>query len=372
LLVGCGTAVNLATLFRFDAVLWGPIAGLLLLVPPGRILPRLTNPAAWRAVALLALVCAIYPICLAIRWHQLHGDPLHFFHTAQADTARSLSVGRSSRLSTLAYQLYTLIYWPSSSFLILTPLLAGIAYVGLLRSLAVGKHGELAIGYVLFTLWLMYSAYNHTILCQFRYTLILQALLLAYAWPGAHQVLDWFPRSSGRVLWTACGVIGIATYIGVVGVSFVDAGSVARGFRSVSPVQRFPYASRFALDWIRNHVEPGETVLVMPNVTSPYFALSGAVLKGGPTLVRLSTYRREGPLWTRDEFIAIVRDYLSRTTYVLLNTAEKDIALQDGMYHGPLISSPDFQKPFEEHGREFLPEAEFGSLRIYRVGRPLA
>jgi len=368
LLVGCGAAVNLAAMFRFDSVLWGPICGYLLFVPAGGLLPRLRDPAAWRAVAILGVVCAIYPVCIALRWNQLHGDPLYFFHTAQADTAQFFSGGGHPRFSPLVYQAYTLVYWPLTPILILTPLLACLAYLGLFGSLARASHAELAIAAGLFTAWLMYSAFRHNILCQFRYSMILQALLLAYVGTGARQVARWLPRVSPQALWTACGFVGLATYVGIVGASLADLGTISRQVRQLNPVQRHPYTSRQALDWISAHVKAPDTVLVF-KVTSPYLSLEGAPLTLSGILVRQPLYRPEGLMYTKAEFQDLLNEKLQAAGHLLLDVERRDLPFQDGIARDVLNVPADFHESFEREGLWFHPEVQFGPLRIYRINR---
>ena len=373
-LFGAGLAINLATMFRFDAVLWGAIAGYLMLVPRGRILPQLTKQSPWIAVIALGLLCAIYPIFLAVRWEQLYGDPLRVLHTAQLNTQQFFEAGRHPRFTPAIYQTFTLMFWPGSAFLILTPLAAGLAFAGLGYAVVRQKRAELAVAYALFSVWLMYSTYRHTILAQFRYTLVLQALLSAYFWFGIEQVLRRIPSLSLRGIYTSSWIVGLATWIGVVTISFMDAGTITRQFRFLSPVQPAPYASKTALTWIREHVEPGQRVLVTPEVESAYFSLTARDLIKDGRVERLSIYRPDGVLiYTRHELEEVFRRRVINSNYVLIQVKYTSLGLQDGPVKGLLSPPAAAAEPFEQYNVRFNPIAtlaSFGPLRLYQVTAP--
>jgi len=366
-LLGAGLAINLATMFRFDAVLWGVIAGYLLLLAPGRILPEVTKRSGWSSVIILGLLCAVYPILVAVRWQQLYADPLHFFHMAQLNTQQFFEAGRHPRFSPGLYQTFTVVFWPLSSFLILTPIVAGLAFAGLVYAVVRRKRAELSISYALFSVWLMYSAYRHTILAQFRYTLILQALLSAYFWSGIDLVRRRIPSVSPRGVYASCWIVGLATWIGVVAITLMDAGTITRQFQQLSPVQSAPYASRSALLWIREHVAPGERVLVTPEVQSAYFSLNARDLISEGRIERLSIYRPDGILvYTRHEFEEVFRRRVIDSNYVLTQVNAL-LGLQDGRVKGLLSLPAAATEAFEQYNVRFDPTAAFGPLRLYRV-----
>jgi hypothetical protein len=366
-LLGAGLAINLATMFRFDAALWGAIAGFLLLVPSGRILPDFTRRSAWTSVIILGLVCAVYPIFLSVRWYQLYGNPLYVFHTAQVNAQQFFASGRHPRFAPAIYQTFTLVFWPASAFLVLTPLVTGLAFAGLVYAVR-RKHVELSIGYALFSVWLMYSAYRHTIQAQFRYTLILQVLLSAYFWFGVEQVRRRIPSLYPRGLYASCWIVGLATWASIVTITFIDVGIITRQLSDLSPIQPAPYAARTGLNWIREHVKPGERVLVMPDVRSAYLSLTARDLIGDGRIERLSIYRPDGILvYTRHELEEVFRRRVIDTNYVLTQVKYTSIGLQDGIVKGLLSPPAAADEPFERYNVRFTPTATFGPLRLYRV-----
>lgn len=70
--VGAGILVGLATGFRFDGAIWGAILGLVLLIPLGGAVDRVPIRLRVRAFSLLAVLCAIYPVLLLLRWNALY------------------------------------------------------------------------------------------------------------------------------------------------------------------------------------------------------------------------------------------------------------------------------------------------------------
>ena len=369
-LVSCGVAVNLATMFRFDAVLWGAISGYIIFIPEGKFFPNLLNRRIWGAVIALGAICAVFPLLLTIRWHQLYGDMLYFFHTAQVNAGQFFEGGKHHRFSPLLYQAYTLVFWPASSFLILTPLVAATSLIGMLGCMFRGEKAELAVGYILLSVWLMYSAYHHNIFCQFRYSLILQILLSAFFLIGIKQLLRWFHWLSPRIIYVGCCVLGIITYAVIVSATLADEGVFTRQFSAISPVSANPYATRGALKWIRKNTRPGEKVLVAPGGQSPYFTLNVRDLIDAGRVVPMTIYKDDIRVYSIDELVEVFKTMANKSDYVLLGQ-KVEFGLRDGMVRGILSVPSDPAEVFEQFGFRYLPAADFGQVRIYRVERLL-
>ena len=366
-LFSCGVAVNLATMFRFDAILWGAISGYIIFIPEGKFFPRVLNPRAWGSLIALGAICAIFPLLLTIRWHQLYGDILYYFHTVQGSVDQFTEGGKHPRFP-LVYQTYTIVFWPASSFLILTPLVAATSLIGMLGCLFRREQVGLAVGYTLFSVFLMSLAYNHNILCAFRYSLILQILLSAFFLIGVKQLLRWFHWLSPRIIYVGCCVLGIITYAVIVSATLTDAGVVTRQFSAISPVSANPYATRGALKWIRKNTLPGEKVLVTPGGQSPYFSLNVRDLIDAGRVVTMSIYKDSMRVYSIDELVEVFKTMANKSDYVLLNQ-KVEFGLSDGMVRGILSVPPDPTEVFEQFGFRYLPAADFGRVRIYKIER---
>src|SRR5262249_9159934 len=90
-----GLYFTTASSFRFEAGFWAVLAVFLILLP---LEPTLTARLEWRRVKSAALFCVVastYPIVLAVRWWQVHGDPLYFLHETAMDQAQFFVDGRN-------------------------------------------------------------------------------------------------------------------------------------------------------------------------------------------------------------------------------------------------------------------------------------
>lgn len=380
-LIAIGAMVTLTAMCRLDGLLWGPICGLLLMAPQGHRLPKFNRPAAWRALISLGLLCSIYPALLALRWYGLYGDPLYFLHYAQEGTSSHFRGGSHPRFSPLVYQSYVLLFWPGSSFLILTPVIALVAALGLLRSLSRGGRIELAAPYLILCAWLMYAAFRHTILCQFRYTLILQTLLVAHLGLGLETILGWITGLSRRRLGVACVATAVATYAAIVATCYVEVPVVSRHMRNLSPLQPGAYAGGRAVAWIKAHARPDRRVIVMHQVRNSYAVLGTVGLQREGSVRFLNVWNStlvdgqpdeeaSARPRTKADLTEIFRKQLRESAYVLATTSTYEVSATDGFLPDLLDPPVQDDQPFERHGVRLIPDARFGPYRAYRVEPP--
>src|SRR5439155_19734053 len=138
--------------------------------------------------------------------------------------------------------------------------------------------------------------------------------------------------------------------------------------RQVTPILPSSYDGRAPLGWIQRYLVPPETVIVMPDVDSAYLVLIRDRRATARVLTWVSIYPPDSPkVYTHDGFVGMLRERPSGSTYVLLTSESKRLGLQDGLFLSPIAPPSDPRQPYERYGVRFVPEAEFGTLRIYRI-----
>src|SRR6266480_2461819 len=268
-----GLSLTLATTFRFDGVYWGiPLALAIAFVA----FSRLTTPAAATRDLLLMSICGLlYPVALFAQWSFLYPEPLYLINQARVTTHQFFVDGQHSRWPAWLYQSYVVAFWPVATFVILTPIVAALGWVGVFAAIRERHQKAVALvcGFVVISVWLAYAALLHDILAQWRYALVLAVVLAVFCAPGA-RALSLFLNLSLRSI-TLVAVAVALTWEGLIAyLAFVDHGVLTRQLGSLSPIRPNQFDSRAMLDWIENNLSSGSTVLVTPHVREqPYLSL---------------------------------------------------------------------------------------------------
>jgi hypothetical protein len=329
-----GLSLTLATSFRFDGVVWGiPLAASVAVAAVRHELPP------WRAARDLALfgVCTIaFPAALFARWMQLYPDPFYIISRSKLMTQEFFAQGEHPRWPSWLYRAYTLGFWPASTFVLLTPLVAALAWTGLACAVRERRLVALpvALGIVVACIWLGYAAIRHDILVQWRYALVVAAPLCVFCLPGAEAVTRIWPMLTGNRIAAATLITATASAAAVTVLAFIDAGALTRQIGGLSPIRPGQFESRDLLTWIRSNAAPSDPVLLTPHVLEqPYLAMHRAELFRGGSVIAQSYFEPGGVLVrTRASLTDQLVTDLSRVCYVVTTTSMRELGLRDGVY----------------------------------------
>jgi hypothetical protein len=359
-------AGNLGSLVRYDGVVWSASLGLVLLLPAPPGLPPVAPGRRWAAAVGYGVLALMASLSLVWYWQRTTGDPLFGLSRVNVNVHQFFDQGAYAGRSMLLLQSYGLVFYLLSGLVILSPLVWGAAASGLWRSIRERCAWELVVPMAIVTVFLTIQTLRHTLTPHFRFALILSVLLLAFAATGLGVLRDRWPILRGAMGGWALAASVVATYAVIGVISVGRFGVLTRQLIWISPVRRGAYNSRPLVHWMRDHLRPGERVLVLPCVYSPYLVLAGADLTERGVLDIVSTYRDDTHALTRVELGEIVTQKLPGTTYVLGETACREVGWVDGP--GPDVLTPraDGSATVANDPVPWTSAMTSGTLRLYR------
>jgi 4-amino-4-deoxy-L-arabinose transferase-like glycosyltransferase len=368
-----GLSLTLATTFRFDGVVWGIPLGASIAVAAAR--HRLPP---WRVARDLTLfgVCGIaFPAALFARWMQLYTDPFYMISRGKLMTEEFFVQGEHARWPRWLYQSYTLGFWPASTFVVLTPLVAALGWTGLACAIRERRLAALPVvlGIVVVCIWLGYAAFRHDILVQWRYALVVVAPLSVFCLPGAEALTRLWPVFTGRRIAAATLITAAASAAAVIVLAFVDAGTLSRQIGTLSPIRPGQFASRDLLTWIRLNVGSSDPVLFTPHaVEQPYLAMHIAELgRAGSVIAQSYFVPPSGDLvYSHAALTDQLMTNISRACYVVTSTSTRELGLRDGLYRELIDPVRVKDDVYVWHGISLRLLSRFGSNLVWGVMHP--
>jgi len=364
-----GLFLTLAASFRFDGVVWGMPLGASIAASALRHQLPLRRVAGDLA---LFGVCAIaFPAALFARWMQISPDPFYVFFWGKLAAQEFFTEGEHARWPRWLYQSYTLGFWPASTFVLMTPLAAALGWTGLACAIRERRLVVLpvALGIVVVCIWLGYAAFRHDILVQWRYGLIIAALLSVFCFPGAEALTRRWPVLTGKRIAAATLVTAGASVASVTVLAFIDAGVLTRQIGALSPIRPRQFESRDLLTWIRSDVGPSDPVLLTPHVIQQaYLAAHLPELERAGSVIAPSYFRPGGKLTQTHAMLTehLLADF-SRSCYVVTNMSIRELGLHDGLYRELVDPVHVIDDLYVWHGISLRLARHFGSNLVWDI-----
>jgi hypothetical protein len=326
-----GLSLTIATTFRIDGVFWGiPLALSIAFVAFDR---RITPAAAARDLILMGFCGLLYPVALFVQWTLLYPDPFYMIDQARLNSHQFFGDGKHSRWPAWLYQSYVVAFWPIATFVLLTPIVAALGWVGVFSAIR-GRHQKAAAlvsGLAVISVWLAYAAFTHDILAQWRYALVLAVVLAVFCAPGA-RVFSSFLNLSLRVMTVVAVAVALASQGLITYVAFVDYGVLTRQLGSLSPIRPNQFDSRAMLDWIKANSTSSSTVLITPHVLEqPYFSMRRGDLQRSGRIIAQQYYASSALVHSRASLTSELVQKLKSTRYVATSMSLRELGLRDDL-----------------------------------------
>lgn len=364
-----GLSLTIATSFRFDGVVWAIPLGAS--IAAAAVRHRLPVARVARDLTLFGVCAMAFPAALFARWLQLYPDPFTLISRGKLMSQEFFVRGQHLRWPGWVYQSYTLAFWPASTFILLTPLVAALGWTGLLCAIRERRLVALPVvlGIVVVCVWLGYAAFRHDILVQWRYALVVAAPLSVFCLPGAEALTRRWPALTGRRIAAATLATAAASAAAVIVLAFVDAGTLTRQIGTLSPIRPDQFASRELLTWIRSDVGPSDPVLLTSHVLEqPYLAMHLPELERAGSVIAQSYFLPNGDLVrTRASLTEQLLTNISRACYVVTTTSTRELGLQDGLYRELVDPAHIKDDMYVWHGTSLRLIRRFGSNLVWSV-----
>jgi len=367
LAAAAGLSLTLATTFRIDGVYWGiPLAIAIAFVAFKR---RITAAAAFRDVFLMGSCGLLYPIALFAQWSHLYPDPFYIIDQARLNSHQFFVDGKHPRWPAWLYQTYVVAFWPVATFVILTPVVAALGWVGVLS--AVRQRHEKAValvsGLVVISVWLAYAAFVHDIQAQWRYALVLSVVLAVFCVPGARILSSSLNLSLRSMTLVAAGVAivvqGLITYV-----AFVDSGVLTRQLGSLSPIRPNQFDSRAMLDWIAANLTSSGIVLFTPHVLEqPYLSMHRGDLERSGRIIAQQYYRSSQLVHSRASLTSELVQKLKSTRYVATSMSLRELGLRDTLVRELVRPAQESDGTYVWQGIRLQLLQRFGSNLLWEV-----
>jgi hypothetical protein len=370
LAIGAGLSLTAATSFRFDGVVWGiPLAAS---IAAAAFRHRLPLSRVARDLTLFGVCAIAFPAALVARWMQLSPDPFWVFSTGKLAAREFFTQGVHPRYPSWLYQPYTLGFWPASTFVLMTPLVAALGWTGWACAIRERRLAAIpvSLGIVVVCIWLGYATFQHDIEAQFRYALVIAVLLSVFCLTGADALNRFWPVLTGKRIAAATLVTAVASVAAVTVLAFIDAGVLTRQIGMLSPIRPGQFASRDLLTWIRSSAGPSDPVLLTPHVVQQeYLALHLPDLERAGTVITQSTFGP--PRGQLTETHAMLTGQLlvdlSRSCYLVTSTSTRELGLHDGLYRELVDPAHANDDVYVWHGISLRLLRRFGSNLVWNV-----
>ena len=367
-----GLALALATTFRFDGVIWGiPLAASFVLLYPGETRTAHLERRTVLHLAVFGVCGLLYVVAIFWRWSVLYDSPWYPLDQAKLNTLQFFSGGQHPRWPNWLYQTYVVLFWPASTFLILTPVVAAASWVGLVDTVRLGRRSALplVLGILVASVWLAYATFTHAILAQFRYALILATALAAFVLPGVQVLRRRLPRDRGAAVAVGALLIGVACQALITDASLHERGVLTNQLRSISPIQRSQFAARDLLVWAETHATPDAPLVVTPHVQSAYFSLkSGPLTQAHRAYTQVYYLPNSQLVYTRPLLEDSLAFHIARARWVATSAGSRQIGLRGGLA-SEVVQPVRTGATYQWHGIELAPVAAWGDIRVWEVAR---
>jgi hypothetical protein len=366
-----GMAIATLTLVRYEAVIWGAAVGLCLLLPVIGMRP------AWRESRLrLGFLCysvmaMIGGLVLLGAWYRAFGDPFYILRLPSGNTMQFFDAGSYRDRSILVLQSLNLLFYPLSSFVVLSPVVAALAFIGLGVTVRSGRGLMVLVPAVTVMLFLIYETTSHTLTAHFRYALVFSLLLTPFVASGMTWIQGRKRKLRSGSIWLAMSASVLLTYGFVVAMAMGRHGILTRHLTWVSPIRRNAYATGPIVEWARANLGTGR-LLIMPCIRSSYLELMGDDMIEQDRVRVLTIYRTDNDVYTRAEMVAAVMAQLPQSTHLLVDVECRELAYRDGI--GPEVVPPADASGTVRMGESYrlAPLQRSGTYQLYAISRDQA
>jgi 4-amino-4-deoxy-L-arabinose transferase-like glycosyltransferase len=245
-----------ACLCRFEAWLCAPVLGLMLL-DSGEGRPSLRYRRAWlRALGfgLLGSAAAVgWLVFSFLKW----GDPLELPH-------RTMWLNQHFRPAVLRHSVgFELLTVPASLAISLSPVILGLACVGLLYGIRKGSPLMRALA-VLALVLLAFNYWNSVRfdVTQARYTLLYSWLLIPFAFEALRWLASWRGWLDSRAAFSAVMIFFLLWQVGIVLGAAYAPPTVADRLAVMSPALPLHHEMRGLTDWLLQNRQPSTAVIL--------------------------------------------------------------------------------------------------------------
>lgn len=366
-----GVCFGLATLFRYESVVWAALAGIVALTPAESRFPTLRERRRYAVVAIIGVLTAIYPLILVARWSAIHGDPFYYLQVANVNQGQFFSDGQHNTWPWYIYKPFAATFWVTNTFVLLTPVLALVGFVGLARAWRRPSSAPLVIAY-----WLFFAVYTYRSLAAIplplnpRYALPLVAFVLPFANDGLRALRERWRLLTPWVIRTSIVASVVGAYAAYALFAYRDFGVLSRRFGTISPLQPGAYAGRRFANWL-DVGAPQARAILSPCATSAYLLLARRDLLESRRVNAFSIYVDgwrvlDLPGYT-EAFANAARSY----EFAVFRDGCSGLGLSSGPVSDP-FQPPAADSPYERHGLVFSPRTNFPPLRVFNPSPAVA
>jgi 4-amino-4-deoxy-L-arabinose transferase-like glycosyltransferase len=352
-LIATPLTLNLATMVRYENLIFAPLLGFLLVLND--------RPERWRVKQLLSFdkraigaaifLCAASLIFMASRFvgdFVAHGDAIYSLPLGKAGLASHTGMFQEgiARRGALGQYAYTLSFWPGVTFLSLTPIVAIFAVIGWINAVRSRTNLRLCLLFAAtFILYVYLSTVGESMATFARFSITFTLFLIPFA--GAQWDRWCSDKRKGRrrfLHYSAVGSLvacfGVWSFVGIEG-----AGSVIRDkISSISPVSRLPVYVNELIEWLNQNAGPDDKVLIDDYRSESALVRMYADLPGENFKMRWKS---------DDEVLAFVRQ--ERPRFIVYAN------------DGSLRSIPGFEESLKAGSIQGLKVFERYTNRVYRV-----
>lgn len=370
LAAAAGLLIAMAATFRYDAIILGlPMAAC---IAAGAWCARIGWFRSMRDVAIFGVCGLLYAgFIISVWFHFYPDDPAVFIKESKLNTEQFFVNGHHPRWSDLVYQTYTILFWPGSIFILLTPAIAALGFVGVASEVRNWRLASLlpVLCMVMIWSWLSYAAYQHRILAQWRYSLSMVILLSMFVHSGIVAASRWSAGLTPQRIVLGTMFLAIATQAVITFAVYQNDGSIGRQFASISPLQPGQFDSRDLLRWLNENLKEGESALITSHpLQAPYFVHVGELKRQGRVATQGVYIENSTLVHTRESLSAELEVKLHKASFVATSGDSRQIGLRDGLSEEvlrPLCDTP--KEPCTWRGVDLEHVRNFGSIRLWRV-----
>ena len=357
-----------AASFRFEAGFWAMLSALLILSP---LEPTFRPRLEWRRVKSAVVFClaaSSYPIVLAVRWWDLHGDPLYFFSATAINQAQFFVDGRNVNWPSSIYIPFAASFWFLSVAAVLTPLVAAAAFLGIVRALRNPSAGPFAMAILAWLSLLTVMSVTRHFQLEYRYALPAYGLACMFvpdgiAWLGSRFAM--LARPPVHV--TLTGLSLIMFYAAYSLAAFHDSGVLGRRLGMLSPVRPGQYETRTFIAWLEQTMTD-KTLLMSPCVASPYLLLGRRDWIESGRVRPFSIYANDAVVYDRRGYEAAFADAAAERDLVVFRRSCGGLSLADGRIDDPFLP-PEGVSQYTHGSLKMRHVRDFGSLAVFSVDR---
>lgn len=254
--------LNLATMMRYDAVLFVPVLGVLLLVNQDAKLRFELTANNLRKAILFAFLSLAFIVIWMVGDFRFNHDAFYSISTVQAEHL-TLIKDNIARRGYLLNTLYNLLFWPAVIVLSFTPAIFILALIGLFESAVRLRHVDFLILFLaVYILYAYQSTLGESLAPFARYSIILGVILLPFAGVGLSCLVASIAEKKARLLTFLTFFSMVISFAIMIPFSIPGKPYLRGKMSSVSPVTFLPYYVEELITWVNENVSPSDKIVL--------------------------------------------------------------------------------------------------------------